>query len=108
MRYAFHAFDLTYYEMYAVKLPKVLNEETYTLKAMSNDLESIVICKMIVDEMNDRLISVVDTKYLVEFVQAFIYEILDERSPYKYYYGEQFINGKYEKYNNNAGWEQTR
>ncbi|MEK7782333.1 MAG: hypothetical protein AAB279_00250, partial [Candidatus Binatota bacterium] len=45
--------------------------------------------------------------YLVEFVRGFIYEILDASAPYKYYYGENFIQGKYEKYNNNAGWTST-
>jgi hypothetical protein len=29
---------------------------------------------------------------------------LDKNAPFKYYYGENFISGKYEKYNNNAGW----
>lgn len=104
MRYAFQAYDLTYNETYAVKLPKTMSSDTYNIAGMSTDLETIIICKMIVDEMNDRLISVIDTKYLVEFVQAFIYEINDPRAQYKYYYGESFIKGKYEKYNNNAGW----
>jgi hypothetical protein len=49
----------------------------------------------------------VDSKYLVEFVHSFIYEILDKAAPFKYYYGENFIRGKYEKYNNNAGWSTT-
>jgi hypothetical protein len=88
MRYAFQAFDLTYNETYAVKLPKNINEEHYSLQAMSADLESIIICKLIVDEMNDRMINVINSKYLVEFVQAFIYEITDPKAPFKYYYGE--------------------
>jgi len=45
----------------------------------------------------------IDSRYLVEFVHSFLYEILDDSSPFKYYYGENFIEGKYEKYNNNAG-----
>jgi hypothetical protein len=49
------------------------------------------------------MISSIDSKYLVEFVHSFLYEILDKTSPYKYYYGENFIEGRYEKYNNNAG-----
>jgi hypothetical protein len=52
----------------------------------------------------DKMICVVDSRYMVEFVHSFIYEILDQSAPFKYYYGENFIEGKYNKYNNNAGW----
>lgn len=72
---------------------------------MKNDIEAMFVCSHIVNEFNERIISKVDSKYLVEFVHSFVYEILDESSPYKYYYGENFIPGKYEKYNNNAGWK---
>jgi hypothetical protein len=41
---------------------------------------------------------------LQNFVHSFIYEILDPKFPFKLYYGENFIQGKYEKFNNNAGW----
>ena len=75
MRYAFLAFDKTYGEGYVVKLPKKISAKTYNLEEMKQDLESIFICKLIVDELNERLISKIDSKYLVEFVQAFIYEI---------------------------------
>jgi hypothetical protein len=88
-----------------VKLPKKISAKTYNLQEMSHDLESIFICKLIVDELNERLITKIDSKYLVEFVQAFIYEITTEDTPYKYYYGETYLPGKYEKYNNNAGWK---
>ena len=46
----------------------------------------------------------VNPKSLVDFVHSFIYEITDQGAPYKYLYGENFIEGKYQKYNNNAGW----
>lgn len=64
------------------------------------------VCSHIVNEFNDRLVSLVESKYLVEFVHSFIYEILDESSQFKYYYGENYIEGKdnYAKYNNNAGY----
>ena len=68
MRYAFQAYDRTYKESYVVKLPKKISEKSYKLKVMKQDLESIFICKLIVDELNERLISKIDSKYLVEFV----------------------------------------
>jgi hypothetical protein len=37
------------------------------------------------------MISTIDSRYLVEFVYAFIYEIKDKKAPFKYYYGENFI-----------------
>jgi len=71
---------------------------------MKFDIEAMFICKHIVNEFNDKMICVVESRYLVEFVHSFIYEILDGDSCFKYYYGENFIAGKYDKYNNNAGW----
>jgi hypothetical protein len=71
---------------------------------MKKDSEAMFICSHIVSEFNEKLITLIDTRYLVEFVHTYIYEILDESAPFKYYYAENFIQGKYEKYNNNAGW----
>ncbi len=71
---------------------------------MQQDLESLYICKLIVDELNERLVSTLEKSELIEFVQAFIYEITNPGAKFKYYYGETFIKGVYEKYNNNAGW----
>jgi hypothetical protein len=45
-----------------------------------------------------------DARNLVEFVHPYIYEILDENAQFKYYFGENYIEGKYNKFNNNAGW----
>ena len=106
MRYAFQCYDKTYKEKYIAKLPKKISPSSYKLDVMRQDLESIFICKLIVDDLNERLISQINSRYLVEFVQAFIYEITNEDAPYKYYFGETYIPGKYEKYNNNAGWHQ--
>ena len=108
MRYAFYMQDLASKNEYVAKLPKDLRPKTYNLEEMKNDIEAMFVCSHIVNEFNEKLISSIDSKYLVEFVHAFVYEILDEASPYKYYYGENFINGKYEKYNNNAGWKAGR
>ncbi len=104
MRYAFIAKDLDLNEEYVVKVPKNINPATYNLETMKNDIEAQFICSHIVSEFNERLISFVDSRYLVEFVHSFLYEILVEGAPFKYYYGENFIKGCYEKYNNNAGW----
>lgn len=90
--------------MYAVKLPKKITEKTQDLEYMKSDITSQIICKLIVDEMNKRLISLVQSEQLLEFIQAFIYEIDEECPKYKFYYGETFIEGEYKKYNNNGGW----
>jgi len=89
---------------YVGKVPKDMHPKTYNLDSMKSDIEAMFICSHIVKEFNERLISSIDSKYLVEFVHSFIYEILDDSAPYKYLYGENFIQGKYQKYNNNAGW----
>ena len=104
MRYAFLMEDEDLHEKYVVKVPKNIHPKTYHPEEMKNDIEAMFICTHIVNEFNEKLISLVDSRYLVEFVHTFIYEILNEGAPFKYYYGENFIQGKYEKYNNNAGW----
>jgi hypothetical protein len=71
---------------------------------MSKDLESMFICSHIVNEFNERLVSDVDSSLLLDFVHSFIYEIHDENVKNNLFYGENYIKGKYEKYNNNAGW----
>jgi vacuole morphology and inheritance protein 14 len=91
-----------------VKVPKDVRAKNYNLEEMKNDIEAMFICTHVVNEFNERLISFVDSKYLVEFVHSFLYEVLDAGAPFKYYYGENFIRGKYEKYNNNAGWMNMR
>lgn len=105
MRQAFICQDEDLDEKYVVKVPMDRNPKTYNLESMKNDIEAMFICTHIVNEFNEKLIVLVDSSYLVEFVQSFIYQILDEKAPFKYYYGETFIKGKYEKYNNNAGWQ---
>lgn len=73
---------------------------------MSKDIEAMFICSHLVNLFNDVIIGQGDPDLLIEFVHSFIYEIFD--APYKYYYGENFIPGKYEKYNNNAGWKSEK
>jgi hypothetical protein len=105
MRFAFFMKD-TYLEQNLVcKLPKVINPAEYNIPTMSKELETITCCQHIVKDFNDRVIEYIpDTRLLLSFVNCWIYEILDNSHPYKYYYVENYINGYYEKYNNNAGW----
>ena len=104
MRYAFLMQDQELNEKYVVKVPKDINPATYHPEEMKNDIEAMFICTHIVNEFNDMMISLVSSRYMIEFVHSFIYEILDEGTQFKYFYGENFIEGKYNKYNNNAGW----
>lgn len=78
---------------------------------MKKDIEAMFICSHIVNDFNDHIINYGDANLLIEFVHSFIYELESNKTnpmdklKYKYYYGENFIAGKYEKYNNNAGWQ---
>lgn len=86
------------------KLPKWIDEK-YNIEYMKKDLESIFICQHIVNDFNDKIVqSLPDTRLLLNFIHSFIYEITDSKAKFKYYYTENFIQGQYEKYNNNAGW----
>ena len=49
-----------------------------------------------------------DVIMLYNYANCLIYEILDEGSSSKCNWGENFIMGNYEKYNNNAGWEDKK
>jgi hypothetical protein len=49
---------------------------------MKNDIEAMFICTHIVNEFNEKLISSIDSRYLVEFVHSFLYEILDSNAPF--------------------------
>ena len=40
----------------------------------------------------------------MNFVHTFIYEIQDPKAPFRYYYVENYLEGKYNKFTNNAGW----
>ena len=110
MRYTFYMNDLELedgHEMVA-KLPKDINPKSYNLEIMSKDIEAMVLCQHIVNEFNERIIGKQDQKLLTEFVFSYIYEFTDPDVKYKYAYAENFILGKYQKYNNNAGWRTTK
>jgi hypothetical protein len=111
MRYAFYMKDITCNQELVAKLPKSINPKHYNLDVMKKDIEAMFICSNIVNEFNDYIINYGDANLIIEFVHSFIYELLsnddypEDKLKYKYYYGENFIAGKYEKYNNNAGWQ---
>ena len=75
---------------------------------MSKDIEAMFMCSHIVDEFNERILGYQDKKLLTEFVHSFVFEFVDENVKWKYAYAENFILGKYQKYNNNAGWRTDR
>eukprot|EP00825_Cyclidium_porcatum_P036758 TRINITY_DN3946_c0_g1_i1.p1 TRINITY_DN3946_c0_g1~~TRINITY_DN3946_c0_g1_i1.p1 ORF type:complete len:575 (-),score=85.89 TRINITY_DN3946_c0_g1_i1:473-2197(-) len=105
MRYAFYAHDKKIDQKIVAKLPKQIGEG-YSIDEMKKDIQAIFICQHIVNEFNEKIVHIVpDTRLLLNFVHSFIYELIDERvNRFKYFYGENFIEGQYQKYNNNAGW----
>jgi hypothetical protein len=58
------------------KLPKDVNPKHYNLDMMKNDIEAMFICTHIVNEFNERIISLGDNQLLVEFVHSYIYELV--------------------------------
>jgi hypothetical protein len=58
------------------KLPKDVNPKHYNLDVMKNDIEAMFICTHIVNEFNERIISLGDNQLLVEFVHSYIYELV--------------------------------
>ena len=105
MRYAFYMKDIDLNQKMVAKIPKIL-DESYTMEVMMKDIESLFICNHIVNEFNDRVVSLLpDPDMLISFVHCFIYEIIDSKCPYNYWWAENFIEAEFEKFNNNAGWE---
>lgn len=105
MRWAFYMKDLDLNQKLVGKIPKTL-DKNYNLDIMMKDIESLFICNHIINEFNDRIISLVpDENMVMSFVHGFVYEIKDEKLPLKYWWVENYIEGTYEKFNNNAGWE---
>lgn len=105
MRFAFYMKDTELHQKLVAKIPKVL-DESYNMEVMMKDIESLFICNHIVNEFNDRVVSLLpDPDMLISFVHCFIYEIMDPKCPYKYWWVENFIEKEFEKFNNNAGWE---
>lgn len=107
MRYAFYMKDVGLNENLVGKLPKVL-DKSYNPTDMKKELETVFISSHIVNEFNDRIVSLLpNPNMLMSFVHCYIYEILSDNYPYKYLWVENLIKGEYEKFNNNAGWVVT-
>jgi hypothetical protein len=105
MRYAFYMKDLVLDQNLVAKIPKTINKRYHTLENLRRELEAITLCNHIAYDFNNRIVGIVpNTKLLLNFIHCYIYEILDEGHPYKYYTAENYIEGNYVKYNNNAGW----
>ncbi len=111
MRYAYRMKDLRDNKLMIAKAPKenYLGGRALDLEDMIKDVESQLICQFIVFNFNDHLVNHInELDMLYNYANCLIYEILDEDSSCKYYWGENFIEGTYEKYNNNAGWENKK
>eukprot|EP00349_Pseudokeronopsis_sp_Brazil_P011021 CAMPEP_0202978988 /NCGR_PEP_ID=MMETSP1396-20130829/85265_1 /ASSEMBLY_ACC=CAM_ASM_000872 /TAXON_ID= /ORGANISM="Pseudokeronopsis sp., Strain Brazil" /LENGTH=225 /DNA_ID=CAMNT_0049718217 /DNA_START=265 /DNA_END=939 /DNA_ORIENTATION=+ len=75
---------------------------------MKKEIETMITCNYIVKDFNDRILLSEGESALTEFVDAFIYEFTDPNAEFQWAYGENFINGIYQKYNNNAGWASSQ
>ena len=112
MRYAFYMKDLMLDQNLVGKLDKKIKLKEQSLAHYSKDILSIVICRHIAYDFNDRVINIVpDTRLLINFVHSYIYEMISYinkketlQSHQQYFSVENFIKGNYSKYNNNAGW----
>ncbi|KAL4471762.1 hypothetical protein ABPG74_008655 [Tetrahymena malaccensis] len=109
MRYAFYAYDTLLNQKLVAKLNKkqIQNNPELEKEQMVKDLESQYICQHIVNTFNDRVSEYVQsTENLKNFVHCFIYELEspDPENEFKYYSVENYIEGEYVKFNNNAGW----
>jgi hypothetical protein len=60
MRYAFYMIDVVSDQKMVAKLPKDVNPKHYNLDVMKNDIEAMFICTHIVNEFNERIISLGD------------------------------------------------
>jgi hypothetical protein len=76
MRYAFYMTErgVNGVAELVAKLPKNLNPKYYNLDTMKKDIEAMIICSHIVDDFNERIIGISDSKLLTEFVNSYIYE----------------------------------
>ena len=69
---------------------------------MKKDIESLFICNHIVNEFKDRVVSLLQDP---DMLISFLHEILISKCPYKYWWGENFIESEFDKFNKNAGWQ---
>jgi|JI61114BRNA_FD_contig_71_1253803_length_2662_multi_2_in_0_out_0_1 hypothetical protein len=104
MRYAFYAYDLELEQKLVVKENK--SHKYNTIDQMSRDLELVYICQHLVNTFNSSVVEYIpDSRLLLTFVHTFLVEVPALK---KMLYAENFIEGVYEKFNNNAGWANNR
>ena len=61
---------------------------------MKKDIEASLICSIIVEGFNKKLQLKKDPNFLeIQFLEPVIYEIEEDSSPYKYFFGEKFVEG---------------
>ncbi|KAL4441752.1 hypothetical protein ABPG74_008749 [Tetrahymena malaccensis] len=106
MRYAYHAKDLYLNQRMVAKQYKRLEKQTkISIEDMKRDIISQIVCKYIVKEFNSKLVEVEQTHSLIlQFIDSYIYQTAHPYNPSPLYYFEKYIDGKYEKFNNNAGY----
>jgi len=100
---------------------KEINLDEHNIMTMSQDLELVAICNLIVNQFNERVIDGVSKPNLLrDFVRPFIYEMVQSKQNdnalklkdsksfndpnVKFWYAENYIEGDYVKQNNNGGW----
>lgn len=116
MRYAFYMKDITLNQKMVGKLNKTIKNKENNLNFLSKDILSIIVCQHIAYDFNDRVLNILpDARLLINFVHAYIYELINySNMPKKnerqlpvhqqFISAENYIEGDYSKYNNNAGW----
>mmetsp|Transcript_41174 Transcript_41174/g.43066 ORF Transcript_41174/g.43066 Transcript_41174/m.43066 type:complete len:800 (-) Transcript_41174:61-2460(-) len=104
MRFAYFMHDNTLNQKMVAKRSKCMKKSDNNLDYYKRDIESIVISQHIINEFNERVVSfITNTKNLLSFVHSFVYELEGG----EYIWAENYIKGRYEKFNNNSGWIKT-
>ncbi|KAL4477124.1 hypothetical protein ABPG72_008858 [Tetrahymena utriculariae] len=108
MRFAFYAYDTILNQKLVAKLHKNWSDNS-NFEVMKRDSMSLIACHYFADEFNSRMLLKTtdhdEVPILINFVDSSIYEVLRHyNKDIKYYFVENYIEGDYQKYNNNAGW----
>ncbi|EAR97192.2 MHCK/EF2 kinase domain protein (macronuclear) [Tetrahymena thermophila SB210] len=106
MRYAYHAKDLYLNQKMVAKQYKKPEKQTkISIEEMKRDIISQIVCKYIVKEFNSKLVEIEKSEALIlQFIDCYIYETTHPYNSSPRYYFEKYIDGTYEKFNNNAGY----
>jgi len=109
LRFAFYMKDLGVsgdHQKTVAKFPKKITKK-YTVETMRKEIEAVLMCQLITNEFNDRLVNNANEGLLMSFVQPYVYEVVGGNSKWKLFSAETYLKGDYQKYNNNAGWEKN-